>query len=126
MRPIIFFILIFLQLDVSAEVLKYQGFDGDRNKCYFTYQTLTKTGSLKISYFDLRPLKMIYKDNYLSLFKNVLVGQIPRTDLSIIAESFNEVSYPAILNSLDMLTILETHGSHGHVWLCYDLHLSDF
>ncbi len=121
MKHIFAISLISIQLTACASVVKYHGLDGDNETCYFEYDSKSKKARLDLYEFSFRPMKMSVRENYLGLFRKSLVGKIRHSDFSIIAESYTGTTNHQIINDLNLVTVLENHGDHNHVWLCHHL-----
>jgi hypothetical protein len=114
MKHIFVISFISLQLTACASVVKYRGLDGDNESCYFEYDSKSKKARLDLYEFSFRPMKMTIK-------KQSLVGKIRHSKYSIVAESETGTTNHQIINSLNLVTVLENHGDHNHVWSCHHL-----
>ncbi len=105
----------------KTEMIFYQGIDGENRSCAFSYSTLTKKGRLDLEGFNFRPLPMTFSAD-IGDYQNVFWAKDPVSELTVIAESFTGAKDESeVMQNLDLITVVEEHGDHNHVWFCYNL-----
>ena len=86
-----------------------------KNSCYVTQKT-PKMGS-----FAFRPIEMKFYHNFQQNYYGVIAEKIPFSDYSIVAEGTSGDDLFSSLNSLNLVTVIESHQDHAHVWFCHSL-----
>ena len=119
-------LLIILVISLFSQILmarsyEFSGLDGDGNPCLFSYNTKRKLGILQMRSFAFRPIKMKYNHNFHQNYYGVIAGKIPFSDYSIVAEGTSGDDLFSSLNSLNLVTVIENHQDHAHVWFCHSL-----
>lgn len=106
---------------IKARSFNFSGLDGDGHSCLFSYNTKNKLGILQMNSFDLIKIKMKYFKNFQENYLDVIAGKIPYSNYSIVAEGSQNTNLNSILNSLNLITIIERHDHHAHVWFCHSI-----
>ena len=119
------FILIIAASLISSTcfgaIYTYEGTDGDGKACTFSYDLKKQKGYLVLGDLGFRPIKMKYEELYLENYTRVLAGHVPHSDYFLIAESSINDNLDDLLSTLAIVTVIETHEDHAHVWFCFNL-----
>jgi hypothetical protein len=120
-KSLIILVISLVSVNLMASSYEYSGVDGDGSPCRFSYNTTRNQGVLQMGSFAFRPIGMKFYHNFQQNYYGVIAGKIPFSDYSIVAEGTSGDDLFSSLNSLNLVTVIESHQDHAHVWFCHSL-----
>jgi hypothetical protein len=120
-KSFIILVISLISANLMASSYEYSGLDGDGNTCHFSYNTKKNQGVLQLRSFAFRPIKMRYYQNFHQNYYGVIAGKIPFSEYSVVAEGTSADDLYSSLNTLNLVTVIENHQDHAHVWFCHSL-----
>lgn len=120
-KSFIILVISLISANLMASSYEYSGLDGDGNSCHFSYNTKKDQGVLQLTSFAFRPIKMKYYQSFQQHYLGVIAGKVPFSNYSFVAEGTSGDDLYSSLNSLNLVTVIESHEDHAHVWFCHSL-----